>query len=51
MAITAVLIAAKIEQPFSPNFQRMINILPFDQQLVIKKNDLVKLEHDVVKTL
>jgi len=48
LATTALLMAAKIEQPISPSFNRMINLLPENQRGYIKKQDLVDLEELIV---
>ena len=44
LATVAMLIAAKIEQPISPSFNRMIRLLPRNQQIQVEKEDLIDLE-------
>ena len=51
LATVAILIAAKIEQPISPSFNRMIKLLPKSQQFQVGKEDLIDLEEQIVKTL
>lgn len=51
LATTALLIAAKIEQPISPSFNRMINLLPESRKARIVKEDLIDLEENIVKAL
>jgi len=51
LATTALLMAAKIEQPISPSFNRMINLLPESQRGRIRKYDLIELEEKIVFAL
>ena len=51
LATVAILIAAKIEQPISPSFNRMIRLLPKSQQFQVGKEDLIDLEEQIVKAL
>jgi len=51
LATVAILIAAKLEQPISPSFNRMIKLLPKSQQLQVEKQDLIDLEEQIMKTL
>ena len=44
LATTAILIAAKIEQPISPSFNRMISLLPEPLKRYVRKRDLLDLE-------
>jgi len=40
--------SAKLEQPISPSFTRMINLLSKDEQKVVTKQSLVDLEVDIL---
>lgn len=51
LATTALLVAAKIEQPISPSFNRMINLLPESYKARVFKEDLIDLEEKIVKAL
>ena len=51
LATTALLMAAKIEQPISPSFNRMINLLPSAERARINKSDLIDLEEKIVFAL
>ena len=51
LATVAILIAAKLEQPISPSFNRMIRLLPKSQQLQVEKQDLIDLEEQIMKAL
>ena len=51
LATVAILIAAKLEQPISPSFNRMIKLLPKSQQLQVEKQDLIDLEEQIMKAL
>merc|ERR1712151_966542 len=51
LATTALLMAAKIEQPISPSFNRMINLLPDSQRGRIRNYDLIDLEEKIVFAL
>lgn len=44
LATTAILMAAKLEQPISPSFNRMISLLPAEHRYLISKDDLIDLE-------
>ena len=37
LATISILMAAKLEQPISPSFRRMINLLPEDEQKNVSK--------------
>lgn len=43
--------AAKLDQPMSPNFQRMINLLTEDEQKIVTKQSLMNLEAHILVTL
>ena len=51
LATTAILMAAKIEQPISPSFNRMINLLPESQKARVSKSALINLEEQIVWAL
>jgi hypothetical protein len=38
LAVISVLMAAKLEQPISPSFNRMINLLPDEERKYVAKN-------------
>jgi len=44
LAVVVILMAAKLEQPISPSFSRMITLLPEGQRDKVKKKDLIDLE-------
>jgi hypothetical protein len=48
LAVVVMLMAAKLEQPISPSFSRMITLLPEDQRDKVKKRDLIDLEFEIV---
>ena len=43
-----MLIAAKLEQPISPSFTRMINLLSEDEKKNLTKQSLIDLEADIL---
>ena len=45
------MIAAKIEQPIQPSFQRMIKLLEEEFQITRKKSELIDLEEKILRTL
>ena len=51
VAVVAILIAAKIEQPSMPSFHKMIKLVNESWSARIKYDDLVDLEADIIKTL
>ena len=48
LATVSMLIAAKLEQPISPSFTRMINLLSEDEKKNITKQSLIDLEADIL---
>jgi hypothetical protein len=46
-----ILMAAKLEEPISPSFNRMINLLKGEQKSLVSKEALVELEMDIVISL
>lgn len=52
LCVVSMLMAAKLEQPISPNFNRMINLLPPNyKERGVKKQALIALESDILVTL
>jgi hypothetical protein len=51
LAVTSVLMAAKLEQPISPSFNRMINLLPENERKHVSKAQLIELEQDIIRQL
>ena len=51
LATICILIAAKIEQPISPSFNRMISLLPLASGKLVTKADLVNLEDKILRAL
>ena len=51
VAVVAILIAAKLEQPSMPSFGKMIKLVNESWSARIKYDDLVDLEADIIKTL
>jgi len=41
LAVISVLMAAKLEQPISPSFNRMINLLPEEERKYVTKKQLI----------
>ena len=51
LGATCMLMAAKLEQPISPSFNRMIALLPAFAPEIIKKQDLINLEEKILIAL
>lgn len=51
LATISMLIAAKLEQPISPSFNRMISLLTDDERMDVTKKNLVTLESDILVKL
>jgi len=51
LGAAALLMAAKLEQPISPSFKRMIALLPVCEQAKVSVEDLVNIEEMIIKTL
>lgn len=51
LAMTCILVAAKLEQPVSPSFVYMIKLLADTQETVIEKQNLLDLEEKIIKML
>jgi hypothetical protein len=43
-----MLVAAKLEQPISPSFSRMISLLSDDEKKNVTKKQLIELEADIL---
>jgi hypothetical protein len=48
LAISSLLLAAKLEQPISPSFSKMINLIPDDERKNLTKEILIDLEGDIL---
>jgi cyclin B len=51
LGATVMLMAAKLEQPISPSFNRMLALLPTSEQNRTSKQDIINLEEQILKTL
>jgi hypothetical protein len=51
MATISLLLAAKLEQPMFPSFERMINLIPPHQRQGMNQRELVLLEEVILKEL
>jgi hypothetical protein len=51
LAVTCLLLAAKLEQPIQPSFNRMINMLPDSERKGISRDTLIDLEFQVLVSL
>jgi len=51
LATISILMAAKLEQPVSPSFNRMINLLPESKRVGVTKEGLIDLEFNIVASL
>lgn len=51
IATISILMAAKVEEPVSPSFSRMINLLQPDQKNLVTRQNLILLEMDVIRRL
>jgi len=51
LATISVLMSAKIEQPISPSFNRLIGMLTQEEQKYVSKQGLIDLEADILMTL
>jgi hypothetical protein len=48
LATISVLMSAKLEQPISPSFTRMINLLTQDEKKTVTKQSLIDLESEIL---
>ena len=48
LAVICILMAAKLEQPISPSFSRMISLLAADEQKFVNKQTLIDLEAQIL---
>lgn len=51
LAATVVLMAAKVEQPLSPNFNRLIRLIKKDWKITIDKQDILDMEERILREL
>lgn len=51
LAIVCTLMSAKLEQPISPSFNRMIRLVEDEWGIKISKTELIDLEEKVIRTL
>jgi hypothetical protein len=51
LATISVLMSAKLEQPISPSFTRMINLLSNSEKQSVTKQSLIDLEAEILKKL
>ena len=51
LAIVCTLMSAKLEQPISPSFKRMVRLVEDEWNVVVEKADLIALEEKIIKTL
>lgn len=51
LATISVLMSAKLEQPISPSFTRMINLLSNDEKKSVTKQSLIDMESDILMRL
>ena len=51
LATISMLMAAKLEQPISPSFTRMIGLLTDEEQQTVNKAGLIELEADILITM
>ena len=51
LATISILMAAKLEQPISPSFTRMINLLTEDEKKFVSKQQLIDLEYHILQIL
>ena len=48
LGVTSLLLAVKIEEPISPSFERMVNLLRKYDIMSISKQDLIDLEEQII---
>ena len=51
LAFVCILIAAKLEEPIQPSFNRMIRLIKTEYNFETNKEELVHLEHQVIAML
>lgn len=51
IATISILLAAKLEQPISPSFNRMLSLLSEHQRMNLSRDGLIKLEKHIMETL
>jgi hypothetical protein len=51
LATVSMLMAAKLEQPISPSFSKMVGFLSEEEQKMVSVNQMIKLEAEILITL
>lgn len=51
LAVTSILLAAKMEQPVSPSFIRMVRMVDSDYGIRLEKTQLIEMEEDIIRVL
>lgn len=51
LSVISMLLSAKLEQPISPSFVRMINLLTEEEKALTNKQRLIDLESNILMTL
>jgi hypothetical protein len=51
LSVVSCVLAAKLEQPISPSYNKMIGFLPENQKTGVSKKELLRIEREVIKTL
>ena len=51
LAVVSLLMVAKIEEPISPSFNRMISLLPSEDRQMVEKEQLIMLEAEIISVL
>ena len=49
LAVIATLMAAKLEEPMQPSYNRMVRLVASDWNVTIVKKDLIDLEEDIIR--
>ena len=51
LATVSILMGAKMEEPISPSFNRMISLLDEEEQQLVSKKALINMEERILQTL
>jgi len=51
LAVICVLLAAKLEEPVSPSFDEMLDLIDCQSNLKLSKKDLIDLEESILRAL
>ena len=51
LAVIGTLMAAKLEEPIQPSYNRMIRLVANEWQVTIVKDDLINLEEQIIRAL